>query len=66
MIKCYLGRLRNVLTILTRYRDEKSIQQLNVQKVKLEAMLAAAKNDDTEETEETELDQVEGKQLITT
>lgn len=47
-IKSYLGRLRRLLTMLSRYQDPKTIEEFQAQQRTLEAMLAAAENDETQ------------------
>lgn len=47
-IRTYLTRLRRVITILVRYRDQKTVvEDLQSKQKTLDAMLAAALNDDT-------------------
>jgi hypothetical protein len=45
MLKAYLSRLRRVLTVRARYQDKKSLEEIEKQQKILEAMLAAAQND---------------------
>ena len=46
MLKGYLSRLRRVLTVRGRYQDHTSLKEMEKQQKILEAMLAAARNED--------------------
>ena len=45
MLKAYLSRLRRVVTVRSRYQDKNSLKEIQKQQKILEAMLAAAQND---------------------
>lgn len=47
-IKNYLTRLRRLLSIMSRYQDTKTMEEFQAQQKTLEAMLAAAENDETQ------------------